>query len=154
MDKDVFYIYIYLILFSHGKEGNPAICDNMDELWEPYTKWKKSDREKLIPCDTTYVHVCAKSLQSYPTLCDSMDCNSPGSSVLGILQARILEWLTMPCLQGIFPTQGSNLYLLWLLHGRRFFTTEPPGKPWYHLHVESKRGELIEAESRMVVPRG
>ena len=34
----------------------------------------------------------AKSLQSYPTLCDSMGCSLPGSSVHGIFQARILEW--------------------------------------------------------------
>ena len=34
----------------------------------------------------------AESLQSYLTLCNPMDCSSPGSSVLGILQARILEW--------------------------------------------------------------
>ena len=31
--------------------------------------------------------------QSYPTLCDPMNCSLPGSSVHGILQARILEWL-------------------------------------------------------------
>jgi len=30
--------------------------------------------------------------QSCPTLCDPMDCNLPGSSVCGILQARVLEW--------------------------------------------------------------
>ena len=34
----------------------------------------------------------AKSLQSCLTLCNPMDCSSPGSSVHGILQARILEW--------------------------------------------------------------
>ena len=33
----------------------------------------------------------AKLLQSCPTLCDSMDCSPPGSSVHGIFQARILE---------------------------------------------------------------
>ena len=36
-----------------------------------------------------YVH--AKSLQSYPHLCDPMECSLPGSSVHGILLARILE---------------------------------------------------------------
>ena len=36
--------------------------------------------------------VCAKLLQSCLTLCDPMDCSLPGSSVHGILQARILEW--------------------------------------------------------------
>ena len=39
--------------------------------------------------------VCAKLLQSCLTLCDPMDCNSPSSSVHGILQARILEWAAM-----------------------------------------------------------
>ena len=34
----------------------------------------------------------AKSLQSCPTLCDPIDGSPPGSSVPGILQARILEW--------------------------------------------------------------
>ena len=41
--------------------------------------------------------VHAKSLQSCQTLCDPMDCSLPGSSVHGILQARILEWVAMPC---------------------------------------------------------
>ena len=35
----------------------------------------------------------AKSLQSCPTLCDPIDSNPPDSSVPGILQARILEWV-------------------------------------------------------------
>ena len=44
--------------------------------------------------------VCAKSLQSCPTLCDPMNCSPPGSSVHGILQARILEWVAMPSSRG------------------------------------------------------
>ena len=38
------------------------------------------------------VFAAAKWLQSCPTLCHPMDCSLPGSSVHGILQARILEW--------------------------------------------------------------
>ena len=38
----------------------------------------------------------ATSLHSCPTLCDPMDCSLPGSSVHGILQARLLEWVAMP----------------------------------------------------------
>ena len=58
----------------------------------------------------------AKSLQSCPTLCDPMDCSPPGSSVHGILQARILEWVTMPSSKGpshpgIKPTSLSSLSL-------------------------------------------
>ena len=39
--------------------------------------------------------VCAKLFQLCVTLCDSMDCSPPGSSVHGILQARILEWVAI-----------------------------------------------------------
>ena len=42
------------------------------------------------------VCVCIKSLQLCPTLCDPMDYSLPGSSVHGILQARILEWVACP----------------------------------------------------------
>ena len=51
---------------------------------------------------TFIVAVCAKALQSCPTLCDPMDCSLPGSSVHGILQARILEWVAMPSSRGSF----------------------------------------------------
>ena len=34
--------------------------------------------------------------QSCPTLCDPMDCSPPGSSVHGVLQAEILEWVAIP----------------------------------------------------------
>ena len=37
-----------------------------------------------------------KWLQLFLTLCDHMDCSPPGSSVHGILQARIIEWLSFP----------------------------------------------------------
>ena len=37
----------------------------------------------------------AKSLQSYPTLCNSINGSPPGSPVPGILQARTLEWVAI-----------------------------------------------------------
>ena len=47
-------------------------------------------------------HACihAKLLQLCLTLCNSMDYNLPGSSVHGILQARILDWVAMPSSRG------------------------------------------------------
>ena len=53
---------------------------------------------------------CAACLvtQSCLTLFDPMDCSPPGSSVHGILQARILEWVSMPSSRGLFLTQGSK----------------------------------------------
>ena len=47
--------------------------------------------------------VKVKVSRSCQTLCDPMDY-----TVHGILQARTLEWVAFPFLQGIFPTQGSN----------------------------------------------
>ena len=41
-----------------------------------------------------------KVAQSCPTLCDPMDCSPPGSSVHGILQARILEWVAVSFSRG------------------------------------------------------
>ena len=43
-----------------------------------------------------------KSLQSCSTLCDTMDCSLPGSSVQGVLQARRLEGVVMPSSRGSF----------------------------------------------------
>ena len=47
----------------------------------------------------TYAVLCLVA-QSYPTLCDPIDCSPPGSSVHGIFQARILEWVAMPSSRG------------------------------------------------------
>ena len=56
--------------------------------------------KKPKPVELIVVCVCAKLLQSCPTLCDPMDCNPPGSSVHGILRARILECVAMPSSRG------------------------------------------------------
>ena len=50
------------------------------------------------PCLSIIVKVLVA--QSCPTLCDPMDCSPPGSSVYGILQARILEWVAFPFSRG------------------------------------------------------
>ena len=50
----------------------------------------------------------AKSLQSCPTLCNPRDCSLPGSCVLGILQARILEWVAMPSSRGSSQTKDRT----------------------------------------------
>ena len=44
--------------------------------------------------------VKALAAQSGPTLCDPVDCSPPGSSVHGILQARVLEWVAIPFSRG------------------------------------------------------
>ena len=70
--------------------------------------------------------VCAKLLQSCLTLCDSVNCSPPGSSVHGIQQARILEWVAMPHSRG--SSQHRNGTRGFCVAGR-LFTAEPLGKP-------------------------
>ena len=49
-----------------------------------------------------------KLAQSCPTLCDPMNCSSPGSFVHGILQARILEWVAVPFSKGSSWPRGRT----------------------------------------------
>ena len=70
--------------------------------------------------------VHAKSLQSCPIQCDPMDYSLPGSSVHGILQARLLEWVSMSFSRG--SSQPRDWTQVSCIAGR-FFTAEPPGKP-------------------------
>ena len=68
--------------------------------------------------------------QSCPTLCDPMDCSPPSSSVHGILQARVLEWVAIPFSlpdPGIEPTSLPGLHLLRWQAGS--LALVPPGKP-------------------------
>ena len=67
--------------------------------------------------------------QLWPTLCDPVDYNLPGSSVHGILQARILEWVAIPL------PRGSSWPSDWILCTESpalpvdSSPSEPPGKP-------------------------
>ena len=73
--------------------------------------------------------------QSCLTLCDTMDCSPPGSSVHGILQARILEWVAIPFSRGSFLTQELNSGLL---HRRQIL---------YHLsHQRSPNCSLVSTK--------
>ena len=77
---------------------------------------------------------CVKSHQSCPTLCDPMDCSPPGSAV----GCHAL-------LQGICPTQGSNLPLLSPAWAAGSWPLASPGKPiGTHIHMEIWKGLLIE----------
>ena len=68
--------------------------------------------------------------QLCPTLCDPMDCRLPGSSLHGILQARVLEWVAIFLLQGDLPDPGieprSPAFQADAL------TSEPPERQLYH----------------------
>ena len=92
-----------------------AICDTYiiifrgNEILQYFTSVKESDIKKKKPrtffffmiLQSKYLNyastaaAAAKSLQSCPTLCDPIDGSPPGSSISGILQAKILEWVVI-----------------------------------------------------------
>ena len=86
-------------------------------------QWNKIESPEINPC--TYESESEVS-QSCPTLCNPMDCGIPGSSVHGIFQARILEWVAIS-FPGNLPNSGIKLRSPAL--AGRFFTNEPPGNP-------------------------
>ena len=55
---------------------------------------------QVVESEASLCVCCAKSLQSCMTLCHPMGHSLPGSSVYGILQARILQWVAMPSSRG------------------------------------------------------
>ena len=87
----------------------------------------------------------SNSLQS-----SGLDYSPPCSSVHGISQARILEWVVISSPRGIFPTQGSELCLLHFLHWQAnffsfffFFTTAPPGKPLKQTDKHTNKDSVV-----------
>ena len=72
------------------------------------------------------VVVVVLSLCHVQPFCNPMDCSLPGSSVHGILHARILEWVAIP-----FSKESSNpgIKSMSPASAGGFFTTEPRGKP-------------------------
>ena len=79
----------------------------------------------------------AQSLQSCPTLCNPMDHCQPGSSVHGILQARILEWVAMSFSRG--SSQLRDQTHISCIAGR-FFTAEPLKKSNDEIKMRSGAG--------------
>ena len=72
---------------------------------------------------------CDSDAQSCVTLCDTMDCRSPGSSVHVCSKKEYWSGVSIPP-QGIFPTQGSNPHLFHLLHWQAdSLPLVPPGNP-------------------------
>ena len=82
-----------------------------------------------------------KSLRLYLTLCDPVNCNPPGSSVHGNLQAWILEWVAMPSSRGSsWPRDRTCISYVcqhWQVCG--FFTTsatwEAPLFLWFYIYI-------------------
>ena len=99
-------------------EGHGTI-NGVSKSWTRCSDWTTTIRSRnraLVKESLLVAQLC-------PTFCDPMDCSPPGSSVHGILQATMLEWVAIPFSSVVFPTQGLNLGLL---HCLRSFTVRAP----------------------------
>ena len=76
--------YCFFPFWLFGQEAGGILAPHQGSNLHPYTE----------------VKVKVLVAQSYPTRCDPVDCSLPGSSVCGILQARILEWVAIPFSRG------------------------------------------------------
>ena len=100
-DVAIFFFLIFLHLLSYHRIWG--------KIWTLHRLDFSSDKQRLC------VH--AKLLQPCLTLCNPMDYNPPGSSVHGVLQARILEWVTVP------PPGDRTTFLMSPASVGAFFTT-------------------------------
>ena len=101
-------IKIVLRLRNPGLHDKDALSEN-DSLYHSQNR-KLKGILVIVTNKDSYVCACPVA-QLCSTLCDTMDCSPPGSSVHGILQARIL-WVAVSSSRGSSLTQGSNPRLL------------------------------------------
>ena len=107
---------------NQGREGKQRQGRSSQEtIWQPWGR-------VCVPLQGMPACVCAVSLQLCLTLCDTMDCSLPGSSVHGVLQARILEWAAISSSRGSSQPRDRTHVSCGSCTTGRFFTTEPPGK--------------------------
>ena len=92
---------------------------------------------------------CCLVAQSCPTLCDPVDCSLPGSSVHGISQVRMLEWVAICFSRGSsWSRVRAESFVSPTLPGR-FFTTEPAGKSFFYDATPQMVSNLNEWEDLM-----
>ena len=87
------------VLSSGGKVAQVTFSINSEKSFK-VVAFPPKIQEWKIPCLSVYIvhesEVKQLVVELCPTLCDPMDCSSPGSAIHGILQTRIHEWADIP----------------------------------------------------------
>ena len=148
MDKEMWYIYIIQYYSAtKQKEISPSATTWMD--LESIKLSKMSQRET----DCVISFICgiknrlwitrSEVTQSCLTLCDPMDWSLPGSTIHGIFQARILEWVAISfSKRSSLPRDWTLVSHMVGIVGRRFTvwaTREDPFKAYANIKVSNKK---------------
>ena len=121
----IWHAYVMLIILwgdnSQRKIAPDGIKQPRKTLFKTIAVQREIDFSSLETKDRQFLgtQVCCLVAESCPTLCDTMDCSLPGSSVHGIFQVRILEWVAIPFSR--WSSQWKDQTRVSLIVGR-FFT--------------------------------
>ena len=78
------------------------------QIYAPTSNSEEAEDERFYEDLQDLLESESEVVQSCPTLCDPVDCGLPGSSVHGILQVGILEWVAMPSSRGSFQPRDRE----------------------------------------------
>ena len=113
MDRGARGVTVHGVTTAHGdcKRVRHNLATKQQHIIE-----RQSGTHESMGNGSIFFYMHAKMLQSCLTLGDLMDCSLPGFSVLGILQARILEQVAMPFSGGFFRhTDGTGIsFVCWI----------------------------------------
>ena len=85
-----------------------SITHNSQKVDATECPWTDEQIHKMWSIHTMKVVAAVRSLSPIRLSCNPMDCSPPGSSVHGISQARLLEWVAIPFSQGSFPPKDQT----------------------------------------------
>ena len=134
----------------HNPDQLNKVCSEYRSLWLLRRRGRKFISQKVVILDMVkkefYLLKKVKVLvtESCTTLCNPMDCSLPGSSVHGILQSRILEWVAMLFSRG--SSRSRDQIQISHIAGR-FFTV---WATWLSIYLEG----VINADSQFAIMGG
>ena len=119
-------------------------CSSWDHRESDTTAWLNNNnlfivKEVLVEkFELHWFHCMCAQLLGHIWLCDPMDYSLPGSSVRGILLARILEeWVAFPTSGDLPSPRIKPAFLAFPALAGRFFTTTPPGRLLISLNYQN-----------------
>ena len=149
MSSNCLTVYTHTLFFYNCSVAQSCLtlCDPMDcsmpgfpvlhclpEFAQTHIHWVNDAMQPSHPLLPPSPSALNLSQHQCPTPCDPRDYNLPGSSVHGIFQARILEWVAISSSRGSFQHRNGIQVSCIFFIGSGFFNTESPGKSIY-IHV-------------------